>query len=205
MTEWLSLDEVKKFEIDNIYLILQKENDIIEFIESKYKSSIPSISNKLCGVLKCYEVLNLESNLLIERIKHYQILLTLKQDVDKENLLDKKTIEEGQKMMTHCSNEMNKLADTIKSDINLLNRQDITVQLYCVLKIYLEICNLRGNEIINMIIKDTDTDEKINYINVTTKQIIINTHKTDKSQGKRTIDIESPKLINIFKKDWVNI
>ena len=56
-----------------------------------------------------------------------------------------------------------------------------------------------------MQILDTDTEDKINYINVKTKKIIIRNHRTEKSQKERKIDIEDKKLINILKKDWVNI
>ena len=95
---------------------------------------------------------------------------------------------------------MDKLGEKVKSDITLLNTWDITVQMYCVLKIYLDIGNLRGDEVVDMKILDTDTEDKINYINVKTNQIIIKNHKTEKSQGTRTIDIEDKKLLNILKK-----
>jgi len=56
-----------------------------------------------------------------------------------------------------------------------------------------------------MQILDTDTEDKINYINTTTKKITIKNHKTEKSQKERIIDIEDKKLINTLKKDWVSI
>ena len=88
----------------------------------------------------------------------------------------------------------------VKNDIQLLNTWDISVQMYCVLKIYLDIGNLRDDEIIDMKILDTDTEDKINYINTTTKKIIIKNHKTEKSQKVRIIDIEDKKLMGILKK-----
>ena len=94
---------------------------------------------------------------------------------------------------------MNKLGDTLKNDINLLNSWDITAQMYCVLKIYLD-NNLRGDEIIDMKILDTDTEEKINNININTKKIIIKNHKTEKSQKERIIHIEDKKLMGILRK-----
>ena len=194
------------FEIYEIYGLLQhNEQEIIYFIEDKYKTSLSSISSKLCGVLKCYTVLSLESKLFKERIQHYKTLLKVKKDADKEKLTDKKNIEDGEEILNHCKNEMDKLGDTLKNDINLLNSWDITAQMYCVLKIYLEIGNFRGGEIVDMKILDTDTEDKINYINVKTHKIIIRNHKTEKSQKERIIEIEDKKLINILKKDWVNI
>ena len=104
----------------------------------------------------------------------------MKQDADKEIVIDKKSIDEGEEILNHCKNEMNKLGDKLKSDIQLLNNWDITVQIYCVLNIYLDIENLRGDEVVDMKILDTDTDDKINYINTTTKKIIIKNHKNRK-------------------------
>ena len=77
--------------------------------------------------------------------------------------------------------------------------------MYCVLKIYLEIGNFRGGEIVDMKILDTDTEDKINYINVKTNKIIIRSHKTEKSHKERIIDIEDTKTYKYTKKDWVNI
>jgi hypothetical protein len=188
------------FKSDDVYSLLQKEQEIIAFIEDKYKTNISSISSKLCGVLKCYTVLNLESKVIKDRIQHFKVLLKVKHDADKEKLSDKKSIEEGEEILEHCKNEMNKLGEKVKNDIQLLNTWDITVQMYCVLKIYLDIGNLRGDEVVDMKILDTDTEDKINYINVKTNQIIIKNHKTEKSQGTRTIDIEDKKLLNILKK-----
>jgi len=120
------------FQIDDIYTLLQKEQEIIDFIEKKYESGLSSISSKLCGVLKCYTVLYLKSKLLKNRIQHYKTLLKVKQDADKEKVMDKKCIKEGEEILNHCKNAMDKLGDTLKSDIQLLNNWDNTVQLYCV-------------------------------------------------------------------------
>jgi len=122
------------FRIDDIYRLLNKEQEIINFVEDKYKTNLSSISSKLCGVLKCYTVLNLESKLIQDKIQHYKVLLKIKKDSDKENLLDKKTIDDGEEILNHCHEELNKLGDTLKNDINLLNSWDITAQMYCVLK-----------------------------------------------------------------------
>ena len=112
----------------------KNEQDIIDFIEDKYKTNISSISSKLCGVFKCYTVLNLKSKLLKDQIQHYKVSLKVKQDTDKEKVIDKKTIEEGDEILNHCKNEMDKLGEKVKNDIQLLNTWDISVQMYCVLK-----------------------------------------------------------------------
>ena len=114
----------------DVYSLLQKEQEIINFIEDKDKTNLSSISTKLSGVLKCYTVLNMESKLLKDRIQHHKVLLKIQQDADKEKLMDKKTIEEGEEIINHCKKEMDKLGDTLKNDINLLNTWDISVQMY---------------------------------------------------------------------------
>ena len=74
------------FKSDDIYTLLQKEQEIINFIEDKYKTSLSSISSKLCGVLKCYTVLNVESKLLKGRIQHFKTLLKVKKKQTKRKL-----------------------------------------------------------------------------------------------------------------------
>jgi len=69
---------VDYFETYEIYALLQNEQEIIYFIEDRYKTSLSSISSKLCGVLKCYTVLNLESKLIQDKIQHYKVLLKIK-------------------------------------------------------------------------------------------------------------------------------
>ena len=65
------------FRIDDIYRLLNKEQEIINFVEDKYKTNLSSISSKLCGVLKCYTVLNLESKLIQDKIQHYKVIFKI--------------------------------------------------------------------------------------------------------------------------------
>jgi len=86
------------------------------------------------------------------------------------------------------------MRETIKKDTDILNRWDTTAQLYTVLKIYLTYGMLRPSEIINMKITDTDEGhDKINYINVVSKKIVINNHKNDRN-GPKIIDITDKQL-----------
>ena len=68
---------------------MQKEIEIIEFIEGKY-DKLTTIKNKLCGMLKVYNLLNLECTLLKSKIDHYMITLSIEEDKKKENPIDKK-------------------------------------------------------------------------------------------------------------------
>ena len=74
---------------DDIHKLLQKENEIIDYIENKY-NKLTTIKNKLCGMLKVYNLLNLECTLLKSKIDHYMITLSLEEDKKKENPIDKK-------------------------------------------------------------------------------------------------------------------
>jgi len=61
--------------------------------------------------MRCFKMLyciEFKSKLLKDRIQHYKVLLKVKQDADKEKVIDKKTIEEGEEILNHCKNEMDK-------------------------------------------------------------------------------------------------
>ena len=51
---------------------------------------------------------------------------------------------------------------------------------------------LRPSELISCLITDCDGDNTTNYINVKSKQIVINNHKNDRN-GKKVIDISTDK------------
>jgi len=69
--------------------LLSKEEEIIDYLEQQYKLTL---KNKLCGIYKCYSLLNIESKLLKDKIEHYRITQSIKED--KNNHEEKKTIEE---------------------------------------------------------------------------------------------------------------
>ena len=182
------------FDEDDVYDLLKKENEIIEFIETKY-DKLTTIKNKLCGMLKVYNLLNLECTLLKSKIDHYMILQSLDEDKKKENPMDKKTVEEAEEIVNYFKGELKTMEDELPLDTWNKN-----AQLYTILKIYLTYGMLRPSELIDMQITDRDEEcEKINYINVQTKQIVINNHKNDK-KGRKVIDITDDKLNDILCK-----
>jgi integrase len=90
--------------------------------------------------------------------------------------------------------------ETVQEDTDLLNNWSQEVQLYCILKIYLTYGVMRPSEIVDCLICNCDGDDTTNYINVNTKQIVINNHKNDR-KGKKVIDISSDKkLLGILRK-----
>jgi integrase len=187
------------FKEDDIYELLKKENEIIQYIEKQYEK-LSTIKNKLFGIYKVYSLLNIESIVLQSKIEHYKVSLTIQEDKEKENPIDKKTIEEAENIVNYFKNEMERMGEKIKNDTDILNRWDKTAQLYAVLKIYLTYGMLRPSEIIDMKITDTDEgNDKINYINVVSKKIVINNHKNDR-KGPKIINITDNKLNGILWK-----
>ena len=158
-----------------------------------------TIKNKLCGMLKVYNLLNLECTLLKSKIDHYMVTLSIEEDKKKENPIDKKTVEEAEEIVNYFKGELKTMEDELPLDTWNKN-----AQLYAILKIYLTYGMLRPSEIIDMQITDTDEGcEKMNYINVQSKQIVINNHKNDK-KGRKVIDITDDKLNGILCKGLNN-
>ena len=71
---------------------------LLKFIETKY-DKLSTIKNKLCGMLKVYNLLNLESNVLKSKIDHYMVSLSIQEDKKKEDSTDKKN---NQRSRTNC-------------------------------------------------------------------------------------------------------
>ena len=59
--------------------LLDKEKEIIEYLEKEYKTT-STLKNKLCGMYKCYTLLNVESKLLKDKIESYNITQAIIED-----------------------------------------------------------------------------------------------------------------------------
>ena len=101
------------FKDEDIYELLKKENEIIEYIEKQY-DKLSTINNKFCGMYKAYSLLNIESIVLKSKIEHYKVSLTIQEDKEKENPIDKKTIEEAENIVNYFKNEMEMMGEKIK-------------------------------------------------------------------------------------------
>ena len=71
------------FKGDDVHELLKKENEIIEFVKTKY-DKLTTIKNKLCGMLKVYNLLNLECTHLKSKIEHYMVTLSIEEDKKKK-------------------------------------------------------------------------------------------------------------------------
>ena len=69
--------------------------------------------------------------------------------------------------------------------------------MYCILKIYLTYGVLRPSELLHCSVTEKDCEGE-NYINILTKQIVINNHKNDR-KGKKIIQIDD-ELVECLRK-----
>jgi len=191
------------FKINDVSeLFKTKEKEIISYIESQYTNN-STIKSKLCSVYKRFKILNINGDLFKNKIDFYSTKQTLNHEEKKEE--NKKSVEEGNAIVEHFKNHLEELKttiqnDTIENDNEMLNNWDVKVQLYCVLTIYFTYGVLRPSELINCLITETDCDDTTNYINVNTKQILVNCHKNDRN-GVKIIDVSNDKkLLGILRK-----
>ena len=102
-------------------------------------------------------------------------------------------------MINTFKNHLKELEGNIKEDTEILTKWKQEAQLYFILKIYLNYGVLRPSEIYNILITDTDDNhDKINYINVKTKKIVINNHKNNDKRGAKEFVLDD-KLIKGLK------
>ena len=174
-------------------LLSTKEQDIICYIESNYTNN-STIKSKLCSVYKAYKILEIEGNLFKQRIDFYATKQTLKQQKTKEE--NKKSVDEGDKIISHFKNHLEDLGkliqnDTIESDNTMLNNRSIEVQLFYVLKLYLTYGVIRSSELINCLVTDNDCDDNTNYINVTKNKSLSTTIKMTEKVKKLLISAKT--------------
>jgi hypothetical protein len=176
------------FKVEDIHELLStKEQDIIHYLENKYES-ISTIKSKLCAIYKVYKLLNLTSELFKNKIDYYAKKQTIHQDKHKE--LIKKTVADGDAIIEYFVKKMTEL----EFQEDNWTQQN---QLYCILKIYLTYGVLRPSELLHCKVTEKDCEEE-NYINILTKQIVINNHKNDR-KGKKIIDIDD-ELVECLRK-----
>ena len=70
---------------------------LLKFIETKY-DKLTTIKNKLCGMLKVYNLLNLECTLLKSKIDHYMITLSIEEDKKKKIQWIKRPLKKQKKL-----------------------------------------------------------------------------------------------------------
>ena len=104
-------DLYKYFKSNDMIDLLSKEKEIIDYLEQQYKT-VSTLKNKLCAVLKCFTLLNIESKLLKDKIEHYKITQTIIED--KSNHEDKKTIEEADTILTYFHNELDTMREKLR-------------------------------------------------------------------------------------------
>jgi hypothetical protein len=165
------MDVYNKFKVNDINNLLRtNEAEIINYIENKYEKSL-TIESKLCGIYKCYRVLNITSDLFKNKIEEYKYKTETQRDKEKD--MNKKDTDEGDKIIEQFKKHYEELELKIKNDLLLLSEWKQEAQLFCLLKLYLVFGVLRSSEIINCLITDNDDNNKINYINIKTKHLLL--------------------------------
>ena len=113
---------------------------------------------------------------IVEKYDHYMVTLSIEEDTKKDNPIDKKAVEEAEEIVNYFKSELKTMEEELP-----LDTWDKYVELCVILKIYLTYGMLRPSEIIDMQTTDTyEGFEKMNYINVQSKQIVINNTRTTK-------------------------
>jgi len=182
------IDVYNHFKLTDINALLRtNEAEIIHYIENKYEKSL-TIKSKLCGIYKCYKVLNITSDLFKNKIEEYKYKTETQRDKEKD--MNKKDTDEGNKLIEQFKKHYNELEQKIKNNLLLLSEWKQEAQLFCLLKLYLEYGVLRSSEIIDCLITDNDDNDKINYINIKSKKLVINIHKNDK-KGPKIIELDN--------------
>ena len=105
-------DNIKE---DDVHELLKKENEIIDYIENKY-DKLTTIKNKLCGMLKVYNLLNLECTLLKNKIDHYMVTLSIEEDKKKENSINQRTVEEAEEIVNYFKGELKTMEEELFDD-----------------------------------------------------------------------------------------
>ena len=145
------MDVYDKFKVNDINNLLRtKENEIVKYIETKYEKSL-TIKSKLCGIYKCYKVLNINSDLFKTKIEEYKYKTETQRDKEKD--MNKKDEDEGDKLIEEFKKHYNELEQKIKNNLSLLSEWKQEAQLFCLLKLYLEYGVLRSSEIINCLLR----------------------------------------------------
>ena len=76
-------------------------------------------------------------------------------------------------MIEEFEKHYKELEQKIKNDLSFLTEWKQEAQLYCLLKLFLEYGVLRSSEIIDCLITDNNDNDKINYINIKSKNLVI--------------------------------
>ena len=111
------IDVYNHFKLTDINALLRtNEAEIIHYIENKYEKSL-TIKSKLCGIYKCYKVLNITSDLFKNKIEEYKYKTETQRDKEKD--MNKKDTDEGNKLIEQFKKHYNELEQKIKNNLSL--------------------------------------------------------------------------------------
>ena len=170
-----------------------------KYLETLTPATRKNVMNSIIVLLKAYEY---NKTTLNKYQKYFESLID-----DYENNYNKqeKSKKEEKNWITsqQIKEKINELEDNIsKMDLNkLTNKQQDLIQQHLILNLYTQIPPMR-NDYAKMKVSDKDLKNE-NYINLNTKQIVLNKYKTDKTYGEKKIDIP-PKIFTLINR-WYKL
>ena len=108
-----------RFKIEDMNELLNtKEQDIFDFIENQFTND-SAIKFKLCSVYKSYKILNVNGELIKNKIDFYTVKQYIQKDENKES--NEKTIEEGVFIFEHFNDKLTELGKIVQDNTDSLN------------------------------------------------------------------------------------
>ena len=166
-----------------------------KYLETLTPATRKNVMNSIIVLLKACEY---NKTTLNKYQKYFESLID-----DYENNYNKqeKSKKEEKNWITsqQIKEKINELEGNIsKMDLNkLTNKQQDLIQQHLILNLYTQIPPMR-NDYAKMKVSDKDLKNE-NYINLNTKQIVLNKYKTDKTYGEKKIPIP-PKIFTLIER-----
>ena len=190
-------------DIFNNEIDIKKFNQFIKvkkYLDELNPATRKNIMTSIIVLLKAY---NINKNTLKKYEKYFEEIV-----VNFENNYDNQQKSEKEEKNWITKNELKNKIDDLDKNINKMNLKKLLkpnkdiIQQHLILKLYTDIPPIR-NDYAQMKVYYNKNVKGENYIDLTTKKIILNNYKTDKTYGEKQIDLND-NIIKLIKR-WVNI
>jgi len=166
-----------------------------KYLESLTPATRKNVMNSLIVLLKAYDVNKTTLN------KYQNYFESLIDDYENNYNKQEKSQKEEKNWITtdQIKKKIKELDDKIsKMDMESLDKNELDlIQQHLILNLYTEIPPMR-NDYAQMKVSDKDLKND-NYINLKTKEIVLNKYKTAKTYGEKKIPIP-PKILTLIKR-----
>jgi integrase len=181
-----------KKEIKNLKF-LTKPDIILEKISNYKPTTQRNIIISIVSILKALE------NPLYN--KYYDIMIDMTKKINDDNKNNEKTQKQKENWLTwdDVLNKFNEMKKNIKLSKNITETQYNSLLDLVVLSLYVLIQPRRNKDYTEMLITNTDANDKTkNYLDTKKRQFIFNVYKTAKKDGQLIVNIPD-ELFNIIK------